>query len=74
MMERSGESSRDPCPPLPTAGDGPQTVEFASLRAGSSCAGGPIYPLSLGADGKPMDFAEAFPLAPAWLKRLAHRS
>lgn len=74
MMERSGDSSRDPSPPLPTAREGPRTVEPQGLRAGSSCAGGPIYPLSLGADGKPMDFAEAFPLAPEWLKRLAHRS
>jgi hypothetical protein len=74
MMEGSGETSRNPCTPFPTAGEGTRTVEPAGLRAGSSCAGGPIYPLCLGADGKPIDFAEAFPLAPEWLKRLARRS
>ena len=48
-------------------------VDSANLRAGSSCAGGPVYSVSLGTDGMPLDFADAFPRARGWLKQLASR-
>lgn len=73
MTQGPDDSVGDARPPFPAGGERAPMVNSADLRAGSSCAGGPVYSVRIGADGMPLDFADAFPRAPRWLKQLAGR-